>query len=314
LPTPLPTLSVSIEDTLAELTTAYRVAGRSPHTTALFATYVGNLVRYLASDDDGTTAIDEITTGHLTRFLDSEQRRANLKPASLSVILRTLRRFFAYAVEQGHITSSPAKAVMAPRIVVEPVQFLSDDQLALLLATIARDKTVEGVRDTAMVRVLMDTGLRRGELMALRVTEDIDLDTCLITVRAITSKTRRGRTVPVGDETVAALKRYLKVRRAYLAAKGRTDDGLLWISAKGSLSANGALQALRRRLRAAGLPQVTMHSLRHGWAAGVIEDGLPMPYVVKLGGWSNATMPTNRYGQFGIGERAIDAMRALQNR
>lgn len=314
MPTPLPTLTVSLAETLADLTAAYDLAGRSPHTTALFTTYVGHLIAYLADDDDGTTAIDEVTTGHLTRFLASEKQRANLKPASLSVILRTLRRFFAYAVEQGHITTNPAKAVMAPRVVVEPVKFLSDKELDTLLATIAKDKTVEGVRDTAMVRVLVDCGFRRGELMALRVTEDLDLDRGLITIRAITSKTRTGRTLSVGDDTLAALKRYIKVRRAYLAGKGREDDGMLWISAKGNLSPNGALQALRRRLRAAGLPQVTMHSLRHGWAAGLIEDGLPMPYLVPLGGWSNAVMPTTRYGQFGIGERALDALRLLQNR
>jgi site-specific recombinase XerD len=309
LPTPLPTLTVSLDDALADLTSAYEVAGRSPQTTSLFTLYIGHLSAFLAQD--GIRDIADVTTAMLTRFLRHEQGRG-LKPASISVILRTLRRYFAWCVEQGHLTSNPARGVMAPSITVEPVRFLSDEQLDTLLKSIAKDKTIEGVRDTALIRVLMDTGLRRGEVMGLRTTDWSEVDHTL-TVRAQTSKMRRGRPVGVSQKTAQALRTYLKYRAAYLARLKRQDDAL-WISAKGSLSPNGALQALRRRLKAAGLPQVTMHSLRHGWAARAIEDGLAMPYLMALGGWSSPAMPTARYGQFEIGGRALKAMQDMLDR
>jgi site-specific recombinase XerD len=313
LPTPIPTdaLSVPLTEALSELHLTYTVAGRSPQTTQLFTIYGQRLIDFLAAEHQVTT-VDQVTTGMVTAFIAHEQARG-LKPASISVILRTLRRFFQFCVERDHITKNPAKAVMAPSVVVEPVRFLDDQQLDTLLKTIARDRTVEGVRDTAMVRVLMDTGMRRGELIGL-TTASVDMEHTTLTIRAATSKTRRGRTVPFSQETAKALKTYLRVRGAFLARNHRDGDTALWISAKGALSANGALQALRRRLAAAGLPQVTMHSLRHGMAARAIERGLPMPYLVKIGGWANATMPTSRYGQFQIESRANEAMKALLDR
>ena len=146
---------------------------------------------------------------------------------------------------------------MAPRVTFEAVRFLDDDQLNALLKSIARDKAVEGVRDVALIRVLMETGLRRGEVMGLRVT-DLDLtgDYGLITVRAATSKMRRARVATVSKTTTQALKVYLRVRSAFIASKGRRDDDALWVSNRGTLAANGGLEALRRRLKAAGLPQV----------------------------------------------------------
>jgi site-specific recombinase XerC len=178
LPTPLPTVAVTLSEALAELTTAYRVAGRSPHNTALFTIYIEHLI-----DVIGDVELEQITTAVVTKFLDQEQQRG-LKPASVSVVLRTLRRYFAWCVEQGRLASNPAKSVMAPRVVVEPVRFLDDEQLHNLLTTIGRDKTLEGVRDTALVRVLMDTGLRRGEAIGLPV-RDVDLEAAipLLTVR-----------------------------------------------------------------------------------------------------------------------------------
>ena len=301
---PAESLRLTLAEALADLLDAYEVAGRSPHTLTLFRTHVGRLIAFLAQD--GIVSLDGVTTAHVTRFLAHERKRG-LKPASLSVSLRTLRRFFQWAVEQGHLAGNPARSVMAPTVTVEPVKFLSSDDLDRLLTCIAKDKTLEGVRDTAFVRVLMDTGLRRGEVIGLRVT-DVSDDLRLLTVRGATSKTRHGRTVTVGRVTANALRTYLRVRTAYLARNGRSGEAALWVGAKGVMSDNGALQMFHRRLEAAGLPKRSLHSLRHGWAAGLVADGVPMPYIVSLGGWANAAMPTNRYGQHGVAGRAIEAM------
>jgi integrase len=146
--------------------------------------------------------------------------------------------------------------------------------------------------------------------MGLRVS-DVALDERLITVRATTSKTRRGRTVPISKATAKALRHWLRVRAAYEARRATQGGDALWVASKGVLTANGALQALHRRQRAAGVPQTSLHSLRHRMAAKAIERGLPMPYLVRIGGWANAQMPTNRYGQYGVEERAVSAMADL---
>jgi len=312
LGTPLAVLDlrVTLDDALGDLIAAYEVAGRSPRTTQLFDTHIRALARFLAAD--GVTTLDEVTGAMVTRFLAAERRRG-LKASSLSISLRTIRTFFGFHVAQGNLTANPAKTVLSPTVTVEPVQFLNDDQVTRLLVVTDKDRTVEGLRDGAFIRVLRDTGIRRGELLGLTV-DSVDLDARTITVRAITSKARKGRTVPISKDTAQKVRTYLRVRQAYLKRMKRTDNGMLWIAAKGDLSGNGALQALHRRLRAAGLPKVGLHQWRHRWAATVIADGLPMPYVVSMGGWANAVMPTSRYGLHGVEGRAISAMQALLDR
>lgn len=296
-------LSVTLSEALEELTARYQVAGLSPQTIAMFDTHIGHLIEFLSKD--GITTLDQVTTAHVTAFLAREQKRG-LKPASVHVILRTLRRYFAVALDAGHITVNPAKAVIAPRVVMERVRFLDDAQVETLLASIGRS-TLEDVRDAALLRVLA-SGMRRGEAMGLRV-EDVDLDARTALIRASTSKTRQGRTVGLSRDAVVHLKTYLRVREAYLRRNHRQREDALWIAAKGPLSANGALQMVYRRLEAARLPKVSLHSFRHGWAAKVVQRGMPTPYILQQGGWVDATMINTRYGHFAIEENALSAMR-----
>ena len=299
-------LRVTLTDHLDDLVAAYEVAGRSPRTISLFSTHIKALAEFVGVD--GVTTLDEVTTAAITKYLAMHKRRG-LQPASLHLILRTIRRYFQYAIEQGHLTTNPAKGVLPPKVIVEPVKFMSDAEIARLLDVIKADKSVEGVRDGAFIRVLIDTGIRRGELIGLRV-DDVSQDLRDITVRAVTSKTHSGRTLPLSKDTTTHLRQYMRVRAAYLAKMRRHDTGELWIASKGSLSGNGALQALWRRCEAAGLPRVSLHQFRHRMAARAIEAGLPMPYLVRIGGWANAEMPSNRYGQWQVAERASEAMRA----
>ena len=310
MPTPIPTgaLTVSLTDALSDLTNAYTVAGRSPQTTSLHTLYVGKLADFLAQQ--GIEDVEQVTTDHVTAYLAHELGRG-LKPASISVILRTLRRFFAWCVERKIIEVNPAKAVLAPSVTIEPVRFLSDDQVAQLLASIGT-RSIEDVRDAAMFRVLA-SGMRRGELIGLRVT-DVDIEGRTLTLRAITSKARTGRTVAMSTDAAKHLKVYLKVRHLFMVRNRRVDAGQLWISAKGPLSANGALAALRRRLKAAGLPPATLHSFRHKMAAEATQQGVPMAYLMNAGGWSSPAMPTMRYGTFGVESKAIAVMQALLDR
>ena len=310
LPTPIPAgaLTVSLTDALSQLTNAYTVSGRSPRTTQLHTHYVSRLAEFVVSD--GTTDVEQVTTDQITAFLAAEQERG-LKPASLSVVLRTLRRFFQFCVERKIIEANPAKAVLAPTVTIEPVRFMTDEQVDALLRSIGR-KSIEDVRDAAMFRVLA-SGMRRGELIGLRV-EDVDCELKTLTIRATTSKTRKGRTVGMSSDAARYLTTYLKVRAAFIARTKRVDDGALWISAKGPLKANGALAALRRRLKAAGLPPATLHSFRHKMAATATQHGVPMAYLMNAGGWSSPAMPTMRYGTFAVEPKAIAVLQALLDR
>ena len=136
-------LRVSLDDALADLIAAKDVSGRSPRTTQLYETHVSRLAAFLVVPSGTTTKtphgvlLDEVTAGAITKFLAAEKARG-LKPASLHISLRTIRTFFAWCVEQGHLDSNPAKRVSSPRVVLEPVKFLSDDQITALLFAIGK--------------------------------------------------------------------------------------------------------------------------------------------------------------------------------
>jgi site-specific recombinase XerD len=304
---------VTVSDALAELIAAYKAAGRSPSTVEFLRLHVTRLDKFLMAQPGQNPplmgyTVDRITTANVTAFIASEVERG-LKPSSISISIRSIRRFLQWCVERDLITHNPAKRVMSPTVVVEPVKFLSAEQVDRLLRSVPT-RMVEDIRDAAVLRLLLDTGLRRGELASLRVA-DVDLEAGTVTVRAATSKGRRGRTVPISSTTVAALRRWLRVRQSYIERNALRSHDALWVGNKGPVAPNGLLQAVRRRLAAAGLPPVSIHSFRHRYAAVALEQGIPTAYLMVTGGWRSPRMIDSRYGQFGISERAVTAMRAM---
>lgn len=114
-------------------------------------------------------------------------------PATISILFRALRPFRRWLVEEDEIERSPMEWMRAPSVPLNPPPVLSDVQSALLLAA-CRGTDLIARRDLAMLSLLLDTGIRRGELAALRLG-DLNLGQRLAFIEAATSKSRRGRAV-----------------------------------------------------------------------------------------------------------------------
>jgi hypothetical protein len=123
---------------------------------------------------------------------------------------RALQQFFKFAVEEEEIDRSPMERMQRPTVPLEPVPVLSTEDLRALLAACA-GKAFEDKRDTASVRLFVDTGMRRGELLGLTVT-DIDFDQ---DVALVLGKGRKARACPFGSKTGLAIGRYLRLRSAH---------------------------------------------------------------------------------------------------
>ena len=118
-----------------------------------------------------------------------------------------MQQLFRWLLNDGEITHSPMQRMSPPHVPEQPVPILTDETLAKLLATCRGDR-FENRRDTAIIRLFLDTGMRAGELAGLAV-DDIDREQM---VAFVIGKGGRGRACPFGARTADALRRYLRFR------------------------------------------------------------------------------------------------------
>ena len=272
----------------------------SPATLDTYSASVRGLDRYLASEAM-PQAIVEIHRQHVEGYITWLLER--WKPATAHNRYRALRSFFGWLVEEGEIAASPMDRMKPPRLPEEPPSVLREADFRKLLEACDRDKTFAGRRDDAILRVFIDTGARRGEVLGLTLTS-VDLDQGLLRV---VGKGSRTRDVPIGAQTVRSIDRYLRARSKHPAAASPE----LWLSRKGVLRESGLAELVRDRGREAGLTvRLHPHAFRHAYAHSMLAAGMQETDLMAVAGWKSRDMVA-RYAASTRAERAIAAARAL---
>jgi site-specific recombinase XerD len=243
--------------------------------------------------------LTEIRRSHVEEFITDQLQRWSSSTAASRY--RYLQQFFKYALDEGEIDSSPMANMSPPRVSEQLPAVLSETQLSALLAA-CKGPAIEDRRDLAMVRVLLDTGMRLGELTGLTL-DDADLDSGTL---VITGKGGRKNLVTVGYRCVEALDRYQRARRK----RPRSAEPGLWLGPKGTLTSSGVSQAIKRRGRAAGLGDIHVHQFRHTFAHRWMAAGGPEHELMAVAGWQSSQM-LGRYGASAKRERAAATARRL---
>jgi site-specific recombinase XerD len=272
-------------------------ANRSPATITLYRSSVLTFLRWC--DDTGVTA--ELTKDGVNAFV-AGLLDAGAEPATAVARQKALRQYSKWLAAEGELKHDPLLGLARPQQMTKVVDALDDDQLRQLfracLGTTFLDR-----RDEAVVRLMTETGLRAGELIALSVT-DVDLDRGQAVVRK--AKGGKQRVVPFGPKTIACLDRYLRARRRIV---GNTTA--LWVSVHGTpFTYFGLTQAIKGRAKAAGINGFHLHLLRHTAATRWLRAGGSEQGLMSVAGWSTRAM-LDRYTQASASERAAAEARTL---
>ena len=239
----------------------------SPHTLDAYRRDLHALAAW-AGDQGGAAA--ELDGAQLRAFVASEHRRG-LSPTSLQRRLSACRSYYAWLLRHGVIAASPAIGVRAPKAPRKLPQVLDVDE-AVQLVEVDTDGPL-GLRDRALLELFYSSGLRLGELCALR-WRDLQLAEGLVTVLG---KGGRQRSVPVGSHARRAL---LEWRQS----TGAGSDGCVFPGRGGGPISQRAVQVRIRQLAARqGLfKHVHPHMLRHSFASHVLESSGDLRGVQEL--------------------------------
>lgn len=296
MPNIAPTVDLALLLPSWELT--LRAERKSPST---IKTYTDGVRRYLkwCADHDRPATLDRQTVKAFTADLfDGGAEPATVRSRQLGV-----RRMSAWLAEEGEIDDDPLRGMKSPKLDLKVTDPLTEDQLRALLKA-CEGKDFRERRDTAILRFMLETGARAGEVVALGLT-DVDLIEGTAIVRR--GKGGKGRVVPFGPQTAQALDRYIRVRRQHRLA----DSPALWLGDRNrGFTYYGLHWALRVRAEAAGIADFHPHRLRHTaahrWlAAGGSEGGL-----MAVAGWTRPDMLL-RYTRARASERAAAEARNL---
>jgi integrase/recombinase XerD len=225
--------------------------------------------------------------GDIEAFL-AAQFKKRAKSSSINRRLSSLRRFYRLQVLLGTLKDDPTSRIQAPKLPRHLPKNLSETQIVALLDA-PNTETTLGLRDRAMLETLYATGLRVSELVGLTLSQ-VSLDMGVVRV---VGKGNKERLVPMGEEAIGWIKRYLETARIELAARGRSD-ALFLTARRGPLSRQAFWQLIKRYGVKAGIAAAALspHTLRHAFATHLLNHGADLRVVQLLLGHADITTTT----------------------
>ncbi len=210
---------------------------------------------------------------HVRAFLADLQKEGGLARASILRRMAALRSFVKFLRSAGLLKGNPVFGVPLPKRGRPLPKFLTENEMAELMAVPASSNAAQRPRDRALIELIYSSGLRRAEVVSLNCG---DIDYMSGTVR-IFGKGSKERIVPVGDGALKCLRSYLEGRR-------KEDAEPVFVGPSGKrLSDAGLVFILSRWVKASALKKrITPHVLRHSFATHLMNRGCDIRMVQEM--------------------------------
>lgn len=210
--------------------------------------------------------------------------------STISRNLASIRSFYQYITKNKIVEYDPTTELESPKVEKKLPQILSTEEVVLLLEQ-PQCIDLKGFRDKAMLELLYATGIRVTELIQLN-THDINLEMAFIKC----NKGSRERMIPLGSMAVAAVKEYLSKSRLLLIQK--VDEKALFVNINGGrLTRQGFWKIIKQYKNQAKISKdITPHTLRHSFAAHLLENGADLRSIQEMLGHSDISS-TQIYAQ-----------------
>lgn len=203
--------------------------------------------------------------------------RSKARASTAARLLSTLKRFYRHALRQNTVKADPTLRIDTPKLPRPLPKTLTETDVEGLLAAPALDRPL-GLRDRTMLEVLYASGLRVSELVTLKVPQ-VSRDMGVVRVMGKGSKERL---VPLGEEALSWIERYLKEARPALLGD-KTSDALFVTTRAAVMTRQAFWHLLKRYALQAGLNKpISPHTLRHAFATHLLNHGADLRVVQLL--------------------------------
>jgi integrase/recombinase XerC len=285
----MPPIRECISKYLAELTRR----GASPHTLRNYGSDLEQFAEYFEPPGEIAPEI-EIVDLHLLREWLASLYDQGLNVASIRRKLAAVRALFQFLLEEGVLSTNPAKRLRTPKTKQRLPDVMSAEKTNNLLDAVDRGDPLEKPsreRDLAFLELLYGCGIRVSELVGINV-DDLDLQTGWLRVRG---KGNKERQVPVPERALAAVERYFVTRNAAV------EESALFLNTRGERLSDRHVRRLVKlyALAATGDSSVHPHSFRHAYATHLLADGADLRAIQELLGHARLST-TQKYTQVSL--------------
>ncbi|MNI24212.1 Tyrosine recombinase XerD [compost metagenome] len=247
--------------------------------------YERDLAQYLHFlEQQGIVRLRDTSKHHIVGYLNQLKQRGRAS-ATITRTMVSIRAFYQYLLKEHKVDMDPSHQMETPRHEKKLPKVLTIEEVELLLET-PQTNTTSGARDKAMLELLYATGMRVSELISLNVT-DVNLQMGFI---HCVGKAAKERMIPIGAVAGKCMDIYLTTMRPKMLKSPDKEDALFLSHLGSRMTRQGFWKIMKRYSRELNIAEdITPHTLRHSFAAHLLENGADLRSIQEMLGHADVS-------------------------